>query len=371
MMTASTPRRRRPDVILDELAHPIVLAPLAGGPSTPALTAAVSRAGGFGFLAAGYRSAAALREDLAAVRKQTRAAFGVNLFVPSEAAVDADALAAYAERLRGEAARYGVDVGEPRADDDAWTAKLALLREQPAAVVSFTFGCPPAAVVADLHAAGSEAWVTVTSPAEARIARDAGTDVLVCQGAEAGGHRASFEDRDDAEAFGILALLRVVAAEVDLPLVAAGGIADGAAVAAVLAAGAAAAQVGTGFLRAAEAGTNPAHRAALAAETPTATTRAFSGRQARGLRNRFLVEHSAAAPAAYPHVHHATSPIRAAARERGDADGFNLWAGQAHRLAREAPAAEIVASLAADARAALAAAAARAASTGRKSEPSS
>jgi nitronate monooxygenase len=127
----------------------------------------------------------------------------------------------------------------------------------------------------------------------------------------------------------------------------------------VLAAGAAAAQVGTAFLRAPEAGTNAAHRDALAADTPTALTRAFSGRAARGLVNRFLVEHSADAPIAYPHVHHATSRLRAQARERGDADGFNLWAGQAHRLARAEPAAEIVRRLAADARAALAGAAAR------------
>jgi len=150
-----------------------------------------------------------------------------------------------------------------------------------------------------------------------------------------------------------------VTAEIDLPLVAAGGIGDGAAVAAVLAAGASAAQIGTVFLPAPEAGTHPAHRAALAAERPTALTRAFSGRLARGLVNRFLVEHGSDAPSAYPHVHHATSPIRAAARDRGDADGFNLWAGQAHRLAKELPAAEIVRRLASEARVALEKAAAR------------
>jgi len=153
--------------------------------------------------------------------------------------------------------------------------------------------------------------------------------------------------------------LRLVAAEVDLPLVAAGGIADGAAVAAVVAAGARAAQIGTAFLRAEEAGTNPAHRSALGEETPTALTRAFTGRTARGLANRFMAEHEADAVVAYPQVHHATAPLRAAARAAGDAGGFNLWAGQAHRLAREAPAAEIVRSLSADAAAAARAAADR------------
>jgi nitronate monooxygenase len=220
-------------------------------------------------------------------------------------------------------------------------------------VVSFTFGCPAAEVIAALGDAGSEVWVTVTDPAEARIAEAAGADALVLQGIEAGGHRASFVDRDGGAGLGLLALLRLVARESDLPLIAAGGIADGAGVAAVLAAGAAAAQLGTAFLRAPEAGTNPAHKAALATDTPTALTRAFTGRLARGLVNRFLLEHSGAAPSAYPHIHHATAPIRAAAREREDADGFNLWAGQAHALAKELPAGEIVASVAREARAAL------------------
>jgi nitronate monooxygenase len=127
-------------------------------------------------------------------------------------------------------------------------------------------------------------------------------------------------------------------------------------VAAVLAGGAAAAQVGTAFLRADEAGTDPAHRAALGSSTPTALTRAFSGRRARGIVNRFLSDHTEAAPSAYPQIHHATSPMRAAARKRGDADGFNLWAGQAHQLAPSGPAAKIVRDLSARARQALEAA---------------
>jgi nitronate monooxygenase len=199
----------------------------------------------------------------------------------------------------------------------------------------------------------------VTDVAEAQTASEAGADVLVLQGFEAGGHSGSFVDGDGAEGLSTLVLLRLVRVDSELPLVAAGGITDGAALAAALAAGAAAAQIGTGFLRAPEAGTHPAHRAALATQTPTALTRAFTGRRARGLLNRFLVEHSAEAPAAYPHLHHATAPLRAAARERGDADGFNLWAGQAHLLATDAPAADIVRTLARDAQGALDAAAAR------------
>jgi nitronate monooxygenase len=340
-------------VLLQELRHPIVLAPLAGGPSTPALTAAVSEAGGLGFLAAGYRTADQMQADIRAVRRQTRAPFGINLFVPGRAQVDARAVSAYVERLRAsEATRYGTDAGEPRFDDDDWNAKLLLLGNERLPVVSFTFGCPSQEVIAELQAVHTEVWITVTTPAEARIATNAGADALVLQGVEAGGHRASFADHD-VEGLSILALLRLVSAEVELPLVAAGGIADGAAVAAVLAAGASAAQIGTAFLRAPEAGTNPAHRAALAAETPTGLTRAFTGRLARGLVNRFLLEHSESAPSAYPHIHHVTAPIRAAARERGDPNGFNLWAGQTHLLAKEMSAAEIVTSFAGEARTAL------------------
>jgi nitronate monooxygenase len=335
-------------VILDQLQHPIVQAPMAGGPSTPALAAAVSEAGGLGFVAAGYQTASALREDRAAVE----APFGVNLFVPGSTQVDEAALQDYVASL-------GPDAGEPRFDDDEWEAKLALLHEEPVAVVSFTFGCPPADVVTSLQAAGSEVWVTVTSVEEAHIARAAGADALVLQGVEAGGHRGTFDDPPDGgEGLGVLALLRLVASAIDLPLVATGGIADAPAVAAVLAAGAAAAQLGSAFMLCPEAATNPAHRVALAQEAPTALTRAFSGRLARGIENRFMLDHPNA-PRAYPHVHHATSPIRAAAREREDRDGFNLWAGQAHRLARALPAAELVRELSEGAYAALEQAAAR------------
>jgi nitronate monooxygenase len=341
-------------MILSELDHPIIQAPLAGGPSTPELSAAVGNAGGLGFLAAGYQTAPAIRAEIRQLRQLTSAPFGVNLFVPGNAGMPGHQLDVYLERLQVEAHRYGVEVGEATYDDDEWGPKLTVLHREQVPVISFTFGCPPAEVIASLHDTGAEIWVTVTDLAEAHAAAGAGADVLVLQGIEAGGHRASFVDRDGTEGLGILVLLRLVAAEIDLPLVAAGGLGDGPAIAAALAAGAHAAQLGTAFLRAPEAGTHPAHREALTEEEPTALTRAFTGRLARGIVNRFLLQHSASAPIAYPQVHHATAPIRAAARERGDADGFNLWAGQAHGLAKDLPAAEIVQGLSEDARAALA-----------------
>jgi nitronate monooxygenase len=337
-------------VLLDELAIPIVQAPLAGGPSTPRLAAAVAEAGGLGFLAAGYKTPAAVGDDIATVRSLTRAAFGVNIFAPPSVSPDDAAVAAYVARLRPDAERYGVEVGEPRHDDDSFDAKLALTVDERVGVVSFTFGCPQRSVFERLHEASAEAWVTVTSPQEAVDAQTAGADALVVQGYEAGGHRGSFIDEDDKEEFGLLALLRLVRRAVDVPLVAAGGIADGATVAAVLCAGARAAQIGSALMLAPEAGTSDAHREALRKPGRTALTRAFSGRQARGIVNRFMDEHTPGAPVAYPAVHHVTTPIRAAARQAGDPESVNLWAGQAHELAREAPAAEIVARLAADAR---------------------
>ncbi len=217
------------------------------------------------------------------------------------------------------------------------------------AAVSFTFGCPHPAVIGRLRAAGSEVWVTVTSPGEALLAAEAGADVLVVQGAEAGGHRAAFIDDDAAPVYGLLALLQLVREAVDLPLVATGGLATAEAVAAVRSAGARAAQIGTAFLLCPEAGTSAAHRAAVASPAPTALTRAFSGRLARGIRNRFMDDYGDAAPVAYPEIHHVTSPLRAAARARGDAGAINLWAGEAHALAVERPAADVVRALAGDA----------------------
>jgi nitronate monooxygenase len=174
----------------------------------------------------------------------------------------------------------------------------------------------------------------------------------VVQGIEAGGHRASFDEAARGD-IGLLALLQLVGSVTDLPLVATGGIATGRGVAAVLAAGAAAAQLGTAFMLTPEAATAPAHRDALAGSAPTALTRAFTGRTARGIENRFMREHDAEAPTGYPEVHHLTAPVRAAARERGDAGSFHLWAGQAYPLAVELPAGELVRKLAGEAREAL------------------
>jgi len=334
------------------LAIPIIQAPMAGGPSTPALAAAVAEAGGMGFLAAGYKTPDAVAQDIATLRASSDAPFGVNLFVPSPAPAPMNGVAAYAETLAGHAERYGVALGEPRFDDDAYGAKLELILRERVAAVSFTFGCPAPDIVAALHDRDIAAWVTVTDPAEAALAHNAGADALVAQGTEAGGHRAYFSDEGEHEEYGLLVLLRLLRAQTTLPLIATGGLMDGPGIAAALVAGASAVQLGSALMLTPEAGTSEPHRARLAVPALTRLTRAFSGRTARGIVNRFMEEHDADAPRAYPQVHHLTSPLRAAARAAGDGDAINLWAGQGHASAQARPAGEIVRTLAAEAGAA-------------------
>ena len=339
------------------LACPIVQAPMAGGPSTQALAAAVSGAGGLGFLAAGYKSPQDLQREIDELRTLLAddVSFGVNLFSPSSHASATAEITAYAERLSDEAEHRGVTLGAPRWDDDGYQEKLDQLCRRPVPVVSFTFGCPAAADVDRLQAVGSAVWVTVTTVEEARAAQAIGADALVVQGVEAGGHRGGFDDAHPGD-IGLLALLQLVnvALAGAMPLIASGGLSTGHGVAGALAAGAAAAQIGTAFMLSPEAGTGTAHREMISqGERPTALTRAFTGRTARGISNRFLREHSEQAPSAYPEVHYLTNPLRAAARSAGDTESFHLWAGQTYGLAHQAPAAVIVQQLTTDAAKAL------------------
>ncbi len=322
---------------------PIVGAPMAGGPSTPELAAAVTDAGGMGFLAGGYRTAEELDEDVRHLRTLTRGPFGVNLFVPQDPVVDQPALAAYLASLRPEAEAFGVDTVATW-DDDGWLQKLALLQRLAVPMVSFTFGAPTTDVVARLHDAGSRVVVTVTTPVEARIAGSTGVDGVAAQGIEAGGHQGSFHDDVPPDTgWGVLPLITSIRHAVDLPIIAAGGLMTGSDVAAVVRAGAAGAQLGTALLRAPESGAHRIHKSALDDPTfsGTAITRAFSGRRARGLANAFMRAHPDA-PTAYPQINNATRDLRRAAAARGDPGTVNLWAGQGYRLAEERPAAEII-----------------------------
>lgn len=330
---------------------PLVAAPMAGGPSTPALVAAAAEAGGFGFLGGGYLSRAMLESQLRAARELLSGPFGVNLFVPQghPRVVSPSELTAYRRELQPEAERYGVELPDPDpTDTDHYADKLELLREQPVAVVSFTFGLPGPDTVAALHAVGTSVAITVTNSSEARAAVERGADSLVVQGAEAGGHRGTHDVAAIPETAPLPELVRTVRASTVLPIVAAGGVSTREQVAALAAAGASAVAVGTALLRSPECGASQAHKDALASGefAQTRVTRAFSGRWARALVNRFVAEHDAAAPACYPEVNQLTRPLRAAAARSGDADGLALWAGLGYASARAMDAAAILRSLA-------------------------
>ena len=277
--------------------------------------------------------------------------FGVNLFAPSPLPVDPAEFRRYAELIQPEADAYGIDLGaaEPVEDDDAWSAKVDLLVADPVPLVSFTFGVPDRTVVTALRRAGSVTVQTVTTVDEAGLAEEAGVDVLAVQAAAAGGHSATLAPRRPIADVPLPALIAAVHERTRLPLVGAGGIATAADVAAALAAGADAVMVGTALLRSDESAASAVHKAALAAGGETVLTRAFTGRPARGLRNRFIDRYDAAAPYGYPAIHHLTSGLRRAAVAAGSPDPINLWSGTGHRGATAEPAATILTRLAASA----------------------
>ncbi|WP_280458423.1 nitronate monooxygenase [Nocardia carnea] len=330
---------------LADLAVPIIAAPMAGGPSTPDLVVSVGEAGGLGFLAGGYKTPEALADQIREVRARTDVAFGVNLFVPQQPAYDPAAVHEYRDRLCAAAQRYGIELPPIRERDDDWfAAKVDLLVEQRVPVVSLTFGLPSADIVGRLRDAGVMVIATVTTVAEARSATDLGVGALCVQGPEGGGHRGTFRVEDEPETTPLPALVGEITARCPLPVVAAGGIGDGARIAELLARGAVAVQLGTAFLRSPESGAKMAHKEALNDPrfTRTVVTRAFSGRPARGLANEFIATYDTAAPSAYPQVHHLTSPLRAAAAERNAPEDMALWAGTAYRSTSADPAATIL-----------------------------
>jgi nitronate monooxygenase len=328
---------------------PVLAAPMAGGPTTPRLISAAAQAGSLGFLPGGYKTPEALAGEITKVRAEG-VPFGVNLFAPNPVPVDPEAFRRYARAIDPEARAYGIDLRAAAIveDDDHWRDKVDLLLADPVPAVSFTFGIPGVAVVAALRDAGSLVIQTVTSPAEAAAAAEAGADALVVQASAAGAHSGTLTPQTIPAPVPLTGLLGQVRQAVSLPLIAAGGIATPAAANEALGAGAAAVMVGTVLLRSDEAGTSTPHRAALAdpARRETVVTRAFTGRPARGLRNAFTDRYGELAPTGYPALHYLTSPIRKAAAAANDPERINLWAGTGFRHATAEPAARILRRLA-------------------------
>ncbi len=333
------------------VAHPLVLAPMAGGPSTPALCAAVSEAGGLGSYGAAYVVPSKLRDEIRAIRALTAKPFAMNLFADEGVRAEERALAAARGALDGYRAELGLAAAPPPAPPVTMREAFAVLLEERVPAFSFTFGIPPREMLDACRKAGIVTIGTATCVAEAKALEDSGVDFITAQGAEAGGHRGTFDRDAEPPLIGTMALLPQIVDAVRTPVIAAGGIADGRGFAAALALGASAVSIGTAFLRCPEAGTSKPYREALASarDDGTVITRAFSGRAARGLANRFTREMSGARIAPFPVQNALTRDIRAAAAKSGDAGLLSLWAGQAASLARELPAKELVARILRDA----------------------
>jgi nitronate monooxygenase len=342
---------------------PILQAPMAGV-SPPALAAAVSNAGALGAIAVGATDAAGARAAIAEVRASTGRPFNVNVFVHEPPRPDPAREAAWLAALAPSFRAYGAEPPDAlrtiyrsfREDD----AMLAALVAAAPPVVSFHFGLPTPEQAAALRATGAVLLATATSAAEGRAAEAAGMDAVVAQGWEAGGHRGTFDPAAPDERLGTLALTRLLVRRLRVPVIAAGGIMDGAGIAAVLRLGAAAAQLGTAFVACPESSASPAHRAALLGRDATlgetvrtVMTASISGRPARCLANGFtaLGESLAARtpapqPPDYPRAYDAGRALHAAAVARGEHGYGAQWAGQGAPLARALPAAELVATLA-------------------------
>ncbi len=345
--------RRLLDLIGIEL--PIIQAPMAGANGS-AMAIAVSEAGGLGSLPCAMLDAAKMRAEIGVIKQRTSKPLNVNFFCHTPPKPDPDRNAAWKERLAGYYSEFGLDASASvaavnRAPFDE--AMCEVVEEQRPEVVSFHFGLPEPALLARVKASGSLVLSSATTVEEARWLEEHGCDAIIAQGSEAGGHRGMFLTDDIATQPGTFALVPQVVDAVKVPVIAAGGIADGRGIAAAFALGAAGAQIGTAYLFTPESLITDLHRAALrnAHDNQTALTNVFTGRPARGLMNRVMREVgpiSDRAPA-FPTAGGALAPLKAQAEAAGTADFSSLWSGQAASLGRETGAGDLTRQLAADA----------------------
>jgi nitronate monooxygenase len=334
---------------------PIIQAPMAGV-NTPALAAAVSNAGALGSYGVGAMNADMARKTIREIRALTAKPFNINVFCHEPATANEAVERQWIEWLAPHFAKYGAVPPERLKEiyksfivDEAM---MNVFLEEKPAVVSFHFGLPTKQVIEQLRQAGIKLLASATTVDEARLAARAGVDGIVAQGVEAGGHRGPFDPRRDDE-IGTFALTRLLASKFDLPIIAAGGIMDGAGIAAALALGAAAAQLGTAFVGCPETSIDEGYRRLLLSDAAyrTTLTAAISGRRARSIVNKFTelgVDPKAPKTPDYPIAYDAGKALHAAAKAQGEFGYGAQWAGQAAALARELPAAELVAQLEAE-----------------------
>jgi len=332
--------------------YPIIQAPLAGGGDTPDLVAAVGNAGGLGFIGAAYLSPAQIAESAKAVRAKTHRPFGINLFAPLPTSERPQNSEAALQRLAPYFAELGLPAPSlPAKTSESFPEQLEAALQTGTSAFSFTFGVLPPEAVAAIKNKKLLLFGTATTVEEAIALERAGVDAIVTQGSEAGGHRGTFAGDFSSGMIGTMSLVPQVVDAVRVPVIASGGIMDGRGIAAALALGATAVQLGTAFLTCEESGVPPAYKEAIlgAREDQTRITRAFSGRPARGIVNRFMTEVEAGDGSAeilpFPLQNAATRPLRSAAARQGRSEFLSLWAGQGVRLARRQSAADLVAKL--------------------------
>ena len=344
------PDRRLIDLFKTEF--PIVLAPMAGVMDAE-LVIAAAKGGALGSLPCAMLSAEKAREQIQIIRQRVSAPVNMNFFCHKPAPADAVREARWKERLAPYYSELGVDPAAPinaanRAPFDA--AMCSVVEELKPEIVSFHFGLPEQSLLGRVRAAGCIVMSSATTVREAIWLEEHGADVIIAQGAEAGGHRGMFLTENIAEQPGTFALVPQVVDAVSVPVIAAGGIADGRGIAAAFALGAAGVQIGTAYLRCPESKVSALARTALAQgwDDSTVITNVMTGRPARGLVNRAMGEVGPISQDApeFPHAATAFGPLKAAAEKQGKLDFTNLWAGQAVRLGRDMPAAELTRALA-------------------------
>ncbi len=331
-----------------DIRYPIIQAPLAGGPGTPQLAAAISNAGGLGSLAGGYPQPEALRQAIAEMRALTDRPFAVNLALGGAAPGDPARLARARELLAPYRAELGLPPESPMPPEPPeFEELLDVVMGERVAAVSFIFGAPDTVYLDLLRDAGIVTFGTATHLLEAIVLEESGVDFIVAQGAEAGGHRGTFIGHPEQGLVGILTLVPLLAKHIRVPIIAGGGIMDGRGIAAARILGAAGIQMGTAFLACPESGASPAYKALLSEGSEIATTlsRVFTGRVGRVLRNRLVNElhpHEADLPG-FPLQLFLTEELRQTAAERDLTDFMALWAGQGCHLSENRPAAELIA----------------------------
>jgi nitronate monooxygenase len=330
-----------------KIRYPIFQAPMAGGPTTPELIAAVSNAGGLGNLGAGYLTPEKLRSSIQEIRKLTDQPFGVNLFVPEQSMESKENIDLMTDYLN----KYRVELGIAQSpliqkSSESFEEQVQVLLEERIPVFSFTFGIPPQDVIQAMKQRGTVVIGTATTVEEANQLEAAGVDAIVAQGSEAGGHRGTFLKSSSDSQIGIMALIPQIVDHVSSPVIASGGIMDGRGLVASLALGAAAVQMGTAFLTCPESGAHAMYKQKIlsANEEATEITQAYSGKAARGIRTEFMndMQKYPGTIPAYPIQNAMTRDIRQAAAKANNPEFMSLWAGQGLRLAKDHSATAIV-----------------------------